>query len=79
MRVRIDYYAMLREQAGCAHEERATEAATVRELYRELAQTRGFDLPEARLRVAVNDSLVGWDTPLREGDRVVFIPPVAGG
>jgi molybdopterin converting factor small subunit len=31
------------------------------------------------LRVAVNESFSDWSRPLAEGDRVVFIPPVAGG
>jgi molybdopterin converting factor small subunit len=31
------------------------------------------------LRVAVNDEFADWSQPLAAGDRVVFIPPVAGG
>jgi molybdopterin converting factor small subunit len=31
------------------------------------------------LRVAVNDEFCEWSAPLQPGDRVVFIPPVAGG
>jgi molybdopterin converting factor small subunit len=31
------------------------------------------------LRVAVNDEFRDWTVPLASGDRVVFIPPVAGG
>jgi molybdopterin converting factor small subunit len=31
------------------------------------------------LRVAVNDEFADWSRPLVAGDRVVFIPPVAGG
>jgi len=27
----------------------------------------------------VNDEFCDWETPLRDGDLVVFIPPVAGG
>ena len=34
----------------------------------------------ALLRVAINDEFCDWSQPLAEpGDRVVFIPPVAGG
>jgi molybdopterin converting factor small subunit len=29
--------------------------------------------------VAVNAEFAEWSTPLREGDAVVFLPPVAGG
>jgi len=31
------------------------------------------------LRVAVNEEFSDWQRPLEDGDRVVFIPPVAGG
>jgi molybdopterin synthase sulfur carrier subunit len=31
------------------------------------------------LKVAVNERYVPMDSPLRAGDQVVFIPPVAGG
>jgi molybdopterin converting factor small subunit len=31
------------------------------------------------VRAAVNEVFVAADAPLREGERVVFIPPVAGG
>ena len=31
------------------------------------------------LKVAINTQFGEWDAPLREGDTVVFLPPVAGG
>ena len=78
MRVRVDYFAVLRDRAGRTHETLETGAATPRELYRELASRR--DLPaETGLKVAVNDQFRAWESPLADGDRVVFIPPVAGG
>jgi len=79
MRVHIQYFAILREQAKRAAEERETQAATPATLYAELQAAHGLTLPAALLRVAVNDEFCGWETPLRAGDRVVFIPPVAGG
>lgn len=78
-RLTIQYFALLREQAGLAEEHVGSQAATPRELYAELGARHGFTLPERMLKVAVNDDFAGWDEPLREGDRVVFIPPVAGG
>lgn len=78
MRVRVDYFAVLRDRAGRAHETLETGAATPRELYRELAARR--DLPaDTGLKVAVNDRFTAWDFRLADGDRVVFMPPVAGG
>jgi len=79
MRVAIDYFAILREQAGRDHEQLDTDARTPAEVYARLAQQYGFDLPQPRLKVAVNDEFCDWSRVLEEGDRVVFIPPVAGG
>ena len=78
MRVHIDYFAMLRERAGRSRESLDTEASTPRELYRELSELRRLPA-ESGLKVAVNDEFRPWDWALAEGDRVVFIPPVAGG
>lgn len=78
MRVRVDYFAMLRECAGREHETLETRAATPQELYRELASRRGLPA-QTGLKVAVNDEFRTWDCRLADGDRVVFIPPVAGG
>ena len=78
MRLRVDYFAVLRDRAGRSHESLETAAATPRELYRELAERRGLPA-ETGLKVAVNDRFRAWDCALADGDRVVFIPPVAGG
>ena len=79
MLVNLQYYAQLREQAGKSNEQVATVAATLRDLYDELRTQHGFSLSADSLKVAVNAEFSAWDRPLREGDTVVFIPPVAGG
>lgn len=78
-RVRVRYFALLREQAGRSAEELETSAATALELYQELRRRRGLALEPERLRVAVNDEFGDWHTRLAEGDTVAFLPPVAGG
>lgn len=78
-RIHIQYFAILREQAGLSEQQVQSEAATPAQLYRELACLHGFDLPSERLRAVVNEEFVAWDATLADGDRVVFIPPVAGG
>jgi molybdopterin converting factor subunit 1 len=78
-RVSVQYYAMFREQAGASEEELNTPARTAAELYTELARRHGFTLAPDALRAVVNEEFADWETPLRDGDRVVFIPPVAGG
>lgn len=77
--VHVQYFAILREQRGLNEEKLATAAATPAALYEELRARHGFSLPGDRVRAAVNDAFVAGDAALREGDRVVFIPPVAGG
>ncbi len=79
MTLTVQYFAILREQRGLGQESLETVAATPDALYAELRARHGFTLPGDRIRAAVNDTFVAGDTPLRAGDRVVFIPPVAGG
>lgn len=75
----VQYFAILREQRGITAEKLSTAAGTPEALYEELRLRHGFTLPAARIRAAVNDEFVAPGTALRQGDRVVFIPPVAGG
>jgi len=77
--IRVQYYALLREQAGRSAETLQTSARTPRELYIELRARYPFTLPPEMLRVAVNTEFGDWSQPLQPGDAVVFIPPVAGG
>ncbi len=77
--VKVQYYALLREQAGRSEEALVTGARTPRELYEELRKRHPFSLAPEMLRVAVNAEFGEWSQPLSDGDSVVFIPPVAGG
>ena len=75
----VQYFALLREQAGRREEVVTTGAATPRELFAELASRHHFTLAPEHLKVAVNSEFTDWSRPLTAGDHVVFIPPVAGG
>jgi molybdenum cofactor guanylyltransferase len=77
--IRVQYYALLREQAGRSDESIVTAARTPRELYDELKSRYPFSLAPEMLRVAVNAEFGEWSHQLVDGDSVVFIPPVAGG
>jgi molybdopterin converting factor subunit 1 len=77
--IRVRYYAILREQAGKNEETLATAATTAAALFAELQKRYPFTLDPLQLKVAVNTEFCDWQTPLRDGDNVVFIPPVAGG
>jgi molybdopterin converting factor subunit 1 len=79
MKLQLQYFALLREQRGLSAETVETAATTPDALYTELRAKRGFTLPGDRVRAAVNGAFVAADAALKDGDTVVFIPPVAGG
>jgi len=75
----IQYYAILREKSGLSHETLQTSASTATQLYQELQKRFGFSLPINVVKVAINNEFAAWNTEIRPGDKVAFIPPVAGG
>lgn len=77
--IHLRYFASIREKTGCSEESVETRAKTPEDILGELQNRYAGDIPTAHLRVAVNDAFATMDTPLKDGDTVVFIPPVAGG
>ncbi len=77
--LRVQYFALFREQAGRSEEILESTADTPAKLYSELQRRHPFRLLKEQLRVAVNTEFCDWQVPLKSGDTVVFIPPVAGG
>lgn len=76
----VRFFALLREQAGCSATELSSAATTPAALYAELQQRHaGIVFPAHLLRVSINERYAEMTTPLAAGDRIVFIPPVAGG
>jgi molybdopterin converting factor small subunit len=73
--IKVQYYAVFREQKGRSEDALETSAATVADLYAEL----GLRLDPKLVRASINQQFKPMDTPLCDGDTVVFIPPVAGG
>lgn len=77
--IHIKYYAVLREQANCGSETVSTSAETPIQLYNELSQRHDFSLHGHHIKVSINDNFEAMESKLSSDDRVVFIPPVAGG
>lgn len=80
--VLVEYFAAARELCGCASEqvELSSEPLSAAQLLELLAARHPRLLPvAARMRLAVNGELTGADAPIRDGDRVAVLPPVAGG
>jgi molybdopterin converting factor subunit 1 len=78
-KIQVRYYAILREQAGKSEEALTTNATSPSALFDELKARYPFTLNAQQLKVAINAEFRDWQTPLNDGDSVVFIPPVAGG
>ena len=85
MKVKVLYFAGLREQLGKPGEdlELSPAVSTVAGV-RSLLMARGGVWQTAlaqgkALRVAVNQDMAQPTTPVRSGDEVAFFPPVTGG
>jgi molybdopterin converting factor subunit 1 len=81
MKVKVKFFAMLRERAGTGEAMIDIEAgATIGDLWEALKKVYPKLAPvETRLLYAVNQNYVKTDHVLEENDEVVFIPPVSGG
>lgn len=77
--LRLIYFAKVRQMTGIDRETILTSACNAREVYLELQHKYGFNFPLDYLKVAINEEYSGFETELKSGDTLVFIPPVAGG
>lgn len=83
MKLRVLYFAWVRERIGTGQEMLETEADTPAALLEELrarggAYAAAFEDVTA-LRVALDQELTGFDAPLAGVSEVAFFPPMTGG
>lgn len=81
MKVRLLYFAMLREIVGLPEEEieveRGTRAIDIwQRLRQQHARLQDYNVPPL---TAINEAYVDPETSLSDGDELAFIPPVSGG
>lgn len=81
MKVRLLYFAILRDIIGKSEDElEVPEGTPAAEIWNRLrAKHSALARYERPPMTAVNERYVSADEPLRDGDEVAFIPPVAGG
>jgi molybdopterin converting factor subunit 1 len=81
MQVTVCYFAVLKDKTGCSEEQvnLTDDVRTAADLYLLLSHKYSFPLALTDLRVAIDDDFTTFEHSLRGGERVVFIPPVAGG
>jgi len=77
--VHVSFFAAFREQAGCDERTVTTAATDAASLFAELRDAHPGLAHYAAMKFAINDEICAPDTPLGDGDRVLFFPPVAGG
>ena len=78
-RITVRYFAMFRENAGVAEETIEVDAATAADVFAATRERHGSREPQGHCKVAINDVMASWDSPLQDGDIVLLFPPVAGG
>lgn len=81
MHVNVRLFASLRETAGVPEVPlELTSGSTAEDAWGRLAGSFPALVPRrASLAVSVNRRYARFDTPLQDGDELVFIPPVSGG
>jgi len=75
----VRYFAMFREHAGVDEETLTLDADTAADVFAATSQRHGSPEPLGHCKVAINDVLADWDSPVADGDILLLFPPVAGG
>jgi molybdopterin synthase sulfur carrier subunit len=83
MQLDVLYFAWVRERIGMAKEQVMTDAQTVGDLVQELSareeryQAAFQDMTV--VKVAIDQTMVSLDAPLKGAKEVAFFPPMTGG
>lgn len=77
--ITVRYFAGFREHAGLGEEHLSMDAATASDVYKQLKHRHGSSEPQGHCKVAINDEMADWSSPINDGDTVLLFPPVAGG
>ena len=77
--ITVRYFAMFREQAGIDEETLSLDVATAADVFEHTKSRHGSPEPAGHCKVAINDEMADWTSPIEDGDTVLLFPPVAGG
>lgn len=77
--VTVRYFAMFREHAGVDEETLSIDVDTAADVFHATKMRHGSSEPSGHCKVAINDVMADWDSPVGDGDVVLLFPPVAGG
>ena len=77
--ITVCYFAIFREHAGIDGETLTLDVETAGDVFEHVQHRHGSKEPLGHCKVAINDEMVDWSTPVSDGDVVLLFPPVAGG
>ena len=77
--ITVRYFALFREQAGVDEETLRLDASTAADVFEQTKARHGSAEPSGHCKVAINDEMADWSSPVKDGDTVLLFPPVAGG
>jgi len=77
--ITVRYFAMFREHAGLDEETLTIDANDAADVFRATRSRHGSSEPSGHCKVAINDVMASWESPINDGDTVLLFPPVAGG
>jgi len=77
--ITVRYFAMFRENAGLDEETLTLNATSAADIFAATRERHGSNEPSGHCKVAINDVMADWDSPIADGDTVLLFPPVAGG
>lgn len=79
MKIKIVYFASLREQIGREGDQVEIISAKEVQVIDVWKQATGMNELSGNLLIAVNQEYTSQNTLLKDGDEVAFFPPVTGG
>jgi len=79
--IKVLFFARLQEDMGISELLMDGENAgqTAQSLRNNLIAMGKASLADDSIKVAINQSFCDWDTEIKDGDEVAFMPPVTGG
>ncbi len=79
LKIQVVYFAKVRELTGLTEENFLIKKGfTPSSVLGLIEEKHRIDLG-LNFKIAINDEFSDWDIELKNGDRLVFIPPVTGG
>ena len=78
-KITVLFFGKLKETWKTNKTELESNCSSVDSLYSELLEKTADKPHKPSIKVAINDEFVDWDTAIKDGDIIAFLPPASGG